>query len=107
MFVLPSLNESFSNSLMEAMACGCAVVASNVGGNPELVREDENGLLFEPGNAADLAGRLELVIGNGERRERLAMGAIRTIRESYTNEASTARFGALYQSLIGAARAAS
>ena len=36
-FVLPSINESFSNSLMEAMACGCTVLASNVGGNPELV----------------------------------------------------------------------
>jgi glycosyltransferase involved in cell wall biosynthesis len=106
-FVLPSLNESFSNSLMEAMACGCAVVASNVGGNPELVRDGENGLLFEPGNAADLARRLELVLGDGERRQRLAMGAIHTIRESYTNEASTARFGALYESLIGVARAAS
>src|SRR6185436_4537790 len=40
-FVLPSTNESFSNSLMEAMACGCTVLASNVGGNPELVAHGE------------------------------------------------------------------
>ena len=48
-FVLPSLSEALSNALMEAMACGCAVVASNVGGNPELVSNGETGLLFEPG----------------------------------------------------------
>jgi glycosyltransferase involved in cell wall biosynthesis len=102
-FVLPSLNESFSNSLMEAMACGCAVVASNVGGNPELVRDGDNGLLFEPGNAADLADRLHLVLGDQQYRERLATAAVRTIRESYTNDASTNRFAELYASLIGAA----
>jgi glycosyltransferase involved in cell wall biosynthesis len=101
-FVLPSLNESFSNSLMEAMACGCAVVASNVGGNPELVRDGENGLLFEGGNAGDLARRLELVLGDAERRHRLGAAAVRTIRESYTNEASADRFAALYESMIGA-----
>jgi glycosyltransferase involved in cell wall biosynthesis len=102
-FVLPSLNESFSNSLMEAMACGCAVVASNVGGNPELVRDGENGLLFDPGNAADLARRLELVLGDADRRQRLGTAAVRTIREGYTNETSAARFAALYESSIGAA----
>ena len=47
-FVLPSLSEALSNSLMEAMACGCCVAASRVGGNPELVAHGETGMLFEP-----------------------------------------------------------
>jgi glycosyltransferase involved in cell wall biosynthesis len=99
-FVLPSLNESFSNSLMEAMACGCAVLASNVGGNPELVSDGANGLLFEPGNVGDLALRLETVLRNGDVRRRLATAAVRTIRERYTREASADRFAALYESLL-------
>src|SRR5208283_4521864 len=46
-FVLPSRSEALSNSLMEAMACGCCPIASRVGGNPELVEDERNGLLFE------------------------------------------------------------
>ncbi len=99
-FVLPSLNESFSNSLMEAMACGCAVVASNVGGNPELVRDGANGLLFEPGNVVDLTRRLESALGDEAVRRRLGAAAVRTIRERYTKEASADRFAALYDSLV-------
>ncbi|HEY2905371.1 MAG TPA: glycosyltransferase family 4 protein, partial [Vicinamibacterales bacterium] len=102
-FVLPSTNESFSNSLMEAMACGVVVVASNVGGNPELVRDGENGLLFEAGNAAALARRLEIVVGDADYRRRLGAEAVRTIRDGYTNEASARRFAALYESLVGTA----
>src|SRR5207244_161276 len=58
-FVLPSLSEAFSNSLMEAMASGCCVVASRVGGNPELVVEGETGLLFRAADSADLARSLD------------------------------------------------
>ena len=49
-FVLPSLNEGISNTLLEAQACGLPVVATRVGGNVELVSEDLTGVLFEPAN---------------------------------------------------------
>ena len=103
-FVLPSINESFSNSLMEAMACGCTVVASNVGGNPELVVHGENGLLFESGNVASLTGALESVLGDAALRHRLSAAAIRTIEEGYTREQSARRFGDLYGRLLSSAR---
>ncbi len=47
-FVLPSLSEAFSNSLMEAMACGCCVAASSVGGNPELAGGPSAEFCFDP-----------------------------------------------------------
>ncbi|MFC1626965.1 glycosyltransferase [Patescibacteria group bacterium] len=53
-FVLPSLSESLSNSLLEALACGLPVVATNVGGNPELVKKN-NGLLVPTANEKALA----------------------------------------------------
>lgn len=53
-FVLPSLSESQSNSLLEALACGLPVVATNVGGNPEIVNAN-NGLLVPPANSQALA----------------------------------------------------
>jgi glycosyltransferase involved in cell wall biosynthesis len=99
-FVLPSLNESFSNSLMEAMACGCAVVASNVGGNPELVVHGENGLLFEPGDVNSLTNELESVLGDAALRHKLSAAAIRTIEDGYTREQSARRFGELYARLL-------
>ena len=103
-FVLPSINESFSNSLMEAMACGCTVVASNVGGNPGFVVDGENGLLFEPGNVTSLTGALEAVLGDAALRHRLSTAAIRTIEEGYTREQSARRFGDLYVRLLSSAR---
>lgn len=99
-FVLPSLSEAFSNALMEAMASGCAVVASRVGGNPELVRHGENGLLFEPGDAAGLRQELLLLESNPALRRRLGAAAAATIREKFSLHAAVRRIEALYESLL-------
>lgn len=53
--VLASRYESFSMVTLEAMACGCPIIAPNVGGIPELIRHEHNGILFQPGNAVELA----------------------------------------------------
>jgi sugar transferase (PEP-CTERM/EpsH1 system associated) len=63
-FVLPSLCEGMSNTLLEAMSSGVAVVATEVGGNPELVEDAKSGWLFAPGDASTLATRLESLARN-------------------------------------------
>ena len=85
-FVLPSLSEALSNSLMEAMGCGCCPVASDTGGNPELVEDGETGLLFPVGDAAALAERLGRVVDRAEYRRGLAARAERRMREQFTRE---------------------
>jgi glycosyltransferase involved in cell wall biosynthesis len=54
-FALPSLGEGISNTVLEAMASGLPVVATQVGGNPELVEEGKTGTLVPPGDARALA----------------------------------------------------
>ena len=54
-YLFPSLYEPFSLTLIHALACGIPTAASRAGGNPEIVRDRESGVLFEKGDPADLA----------------------------------------------------
>ncbi len=71
-FVLPSYHEGMPISLIEAMAAGLALIATNVGGIPDLVTDGENGLLVRPGRPAKLAEALARLICDPELR--LSMG---------------------------------
>jgi glycosyltransferase involved in cell wall biosynthesis len=95
-FVLPSLSEALSNSLMEAMACGCCPVASELGGNPELVIPMKTGLLFRPGDAADLQSKLELLIRETALRQTMQARAAETIAHKFSLAASARRMGEIY-----------
>jgi len=100
-FVLPSLSEALSNSLMEAMACGCCPIASSVGGNPELISEGGTGLLFGAGNASDLAEKLRLVLDNRDLRGRLGVSAAASIQRSFSLRASIDCMQAIYAEALG------
>lgn len=63
-FVLPSISEGMSNTLIEAMSCGLPVIATRVGGNPEVVGDDGSGGVFTPGDINGLAQHLERLAGN-------------------------------------------
>jgi len=99
-FVLPSLSEALSNSLMEAMASGCTCIASETGGNPELIRDHETGLLFRPGDAEDLAEKLDSLAANAQLRSELACSSTRLIHEQFSLSASARRMADIYQSFL-------
>ena len=99
-FVLPSLSEALSNSLMEAMASGCCVVASRTGGNPELTGEDERGILFEKGSASGLARVLIHLIADPGRRARLAAAGTAFIRAGFAMRKSIAGMQEIYESYL-------
>ena len=102
-FVLPSLSEALSNSLMEAMACGCCCVASRVGGNPELLGNDESrGLLFAKGDSADLAKALERLIGGAAARAHFSQAGHRFIHESFSQSRSVKRMEKIYEEFLDA-----
>jgi len=99
-FVLPSLSEALSNSLLEAMGCGCCVIASDAGGNPELVKDGVTGLLFPSGDAESLAAKLRLVLQDAELRKKLAAAAEERARREFAREVAARRMGEIYREFI-------
>ena len=99
-FVLPSFSEAFSNSLLEAMACGCCVVGSRVGGTPELIGDSTRGLLFEPRNSQDLADRLTQLIEDKCLRGELGRRAAQHARENLSIEIAAKRTADIYDQLL-------
>ena len=72
--VLPSLWENLPHAAVEALAVGAPVVATAVGGVPEVIHDDENGLLVPPGDVAALAAALRRMLADDELHDRLAAG---------------------------------
>jgi glycosyltransferase involved in cell wall biosynthesis len=96
-FVLPSLAEGLSNALLEAMAAGLPVVASDIPGNHDVVTHGHNGLLFSPGSVDQLADRLSTLATDEPLRARLAANARETIESTYGLEKIRIRYVALYE----------
>lgn len=97
-FALPSQAEGISNTLLEAMACGCAPVATDVGGNPELVEDGGNGLLVPSQDSAALASALARLVGDAPLRQRLAQASLARVRGQFSLDGMIAAYGALYAS---------
>lgn len=97
-FVLPSVSEGMSNTLLEAMAAGVAVVASNVGGNPEIVRDRIDGLLFESGDEAGLCDKLRILLADPPLRARLGVSGRERMLREFSMEAMISRYEQLYRS---------
>jgi glycosyltransferase involved in cell wall biosynthesis len=71
-YLFPSLYEPFSLTLIHALACGIPTIASDTGGNPEIVRNGDSGLLFRKGDPADLARAVKLLAQDPSLRVRLS-----------------------------------
>lgn len=97
-FALPSQAEGISNTLLEAMACGCAPVATEVGGNPELVGDGVNGLLVPAQDAGALAAALARLVDEPLLRQRLAGASLARARAEFSLDGMIDAYGALYAS---------
>lgn len=94
-----SCSEGLSNAVMEAMAAGLPVVATAVGGTPELVREGETGFLLMPGDTALAVSRIEQLIADARLRHTLGDRARQRIASEYDVEAMLGRLTALYDGI--------
>jgi glycosyltransferase involved in cell wall biosynthesis len=85
-FVLPSLSEGLSSSILSAMASSLPVVATEVGGIPELIRHGQNGLLVAPGNAAALAAAIQDLVEHPEKAAMMGRSGRALLQERFTLE---------------------
>jgi glycosyltransferase involved in cell wall biosynthesis len=97
---LASRTEGQSNALLEAMACGLPVVASCVGGTPEIVSEGKNGLLFETENTSQYASKLATLITSPVIWMQMGMNARDTVLAQANIVTTTHRICDLYQELM-------
>jgi glycosyltransferase involved in cell wall biosynthesis len=105
-FVLSSVLEGMSNSLLEAMAAGRPVVATRVGGNPEVVVEGETGFLVPPRDARALADAVLRLLRDRELAHRFGQAARRRVESQFTLEQMVQRMEDLYADLLARKRAA-
>lgn len=84
-FVFPSYREGFPGVLMQAGAMGVPIIASDIGGNNELIKNNLNGLLFEVKNIGQLQNTMKIVYNNLSLREQLAENMSKTISNDYQN----------------------
>jgi glycosyltransferase involved in cell wall biosynthesis len=98
-FSLTSIAEGMSNTILEAMACGLPVVATRVGGNPELIEHHVNGQLVEVGDVRDIASAFQSYVDNANLRRDHARNARRIAEQKFSLERMAAQYAQLYQAL--------
>jgi glycosyltransferase involved in cell wall biosynthesis len=97
--VLSSLSEGSPNALLEAMATNVPVVATAVGGVPEIVTDEESALLVKPGDAAAMSAAIARILNEPKLAARLAQRSHELIVERHTPEARVRRLVAIYRGL--------
>jgi glycosyltransferase involved in cell wall biosynthesis len=98
--VLPSLSEGLSNVLLESMAAGVPVVATRVGGNPEVVQDGATGFLTPPRDAAALARGIGLLLADPELASRFGRAAKQRIADHFSFERMVEKTEHLYLDLL-------
>lgn len=100
LFVLPSRFETFGIVIIEAMACGKPVVASAVGGIPEIIQHGENGILVEPEDPTALGDAIIRVFEDDGLRTKIGRNGLETVRKFFRCQHNGARYERLFENLL-------
>lgn len=98
-FVLPSLNEGMGRVLVEAMALGKPIVASDIGGIPDLVTHGKNGFLVPPKNPKELAKHIQILIEDKAKREKMGLAG-KKMALDFSAENMVEKIDKLYEELL-------
>lgn len=98
-FVLPSRTEAMGKVIIEAMSCGKAVIASNVGGIPEFIDHNTTGYLFESENIDDLAMRMRELLQNQELRKKMGLAGFEKVERKFSAKVHLDKFASMLDNL--------
>jgi L-malate glycosyltransferase len=100
LMLLPSETESFGLVALEAMACEVPVIASNVGGIPEVVRNGKDGFLVEPGDIETMSTLAVEVLSDGDKQTSMGAAARRQAHENFCSDSIIERYESFYDRII-------
>ena len=99
-FVLPSTMEGHSVALLEAMASGLPIIASDIEGNRESIEDGDNGLLFESNNEKILAEKLMKLLNDDKLRDIIAKKNLNAFSERFSMNAHIEKYNKIYRTLV-------
>jgi glycosyltransferase involved in cell wall biosynthesis len=99
-FVMPSLEEAFGQTALEAIACGTPVTAFAAGGIPDIIRHEQTGLLAAVGNSQELSRVIARILSEPELWNRLSFEGRKWATEEFSLELNAKRYAELYDSLL-------
>lgn len=99
-FVAPSIEENFANTILESLACGTPCAAFVTGGNPDLILHLANGYLAKPFEPEDLAAGMAWVLADGTRAGQLSREARASVERRYDSRAIAERYAKLYEEIL-------
>jgi glycosyltransferase involved in cell wall biosynthesis len=99
-FVCPSRQENFPNTILESLACGTPVAAFSVGGIPDMVEHGRNGYLAKPEDTADLAAGIALLMRDADLRQRMGQIGREKVEREFSFPVIARRHIALYEEIL-------
>lgn len=105
LFLLPSSQESFGLSALEAMACGVPVLATRTGGIPEVVTDGQTGLLYKVGDVESMAAGALSILGDDEKLKTMGAAARARVLAEFTTERVVPHYEQYYERMLEAKKA--
>ncbi|MES0489114.1 MAG: glycosyltransferase [Leptospirales bacterium] len=99
LFIMPSLEDNLPNTMLESMASGTPVLSFRIGGIPDVIKHNHNGLLVKPFDTTQMATEIIDYFNDKKKQQRLGKAAIDTIRSNYTLAHQAKRYKALFSKL--------